>query len=85
MPLFTPPRLAMMVKVCAAVSRDFVRSHPLLAATAVAAVTGHVVHAAWGQEAPPSLGIAVAAGYALALPGAVPAFIREHRKAKGKS
>ena len=84
MRLFTS-RLVLTVMGCAAVSKDFVRSHPLLTATLAAAVTGHVVYAVWGQEAPLALGIAVAVGYALALLGAVPAFIRERRKAKGKS
>ena len=83
MPLFIS-RLALMVKGCAAVSKDFARSHPVLIATLAAAVTGHVVYAAWGQGAPLALGIAVAAGYALTLLGAVPAFIQERRKAKGK-
>ena len=83
MPLFTS-RLALMVKGCAAVSKDFVLSHPLLTATLAASVTGHVVYAAWGQDAPLGLGIAVAVGYALTLLGAIPAFIRERRKAKGK-
>lgn len=83
MALFTS-RLALMVKGCVAVSKDFVRSHPMLTATAVATVTGHVVYAVWGQEAPLGLGIAVAIGYALSLLGAVPALIHERRKAKGK-
>jgi len=83
MPMFAP-RLALMVRGCAAVSKAFARSHPLLTATAAATVTSHIVDAAWGQRAPLALGIAVAAGYALILLGAVPAFIRERRKAKGK-
>ena len=77
-------RLALMVRGCAAASTDFARSHPLLTGTAAASVTGHIVYAAWGEEAPLALGIAVAVGYALVLLGAVPAFIRERRKAKGK-
>ena len=77
-------RMVLMVRACAAVSKDFAKSHPVLAATAAATVTGHVVYAAWGQEAPLALGIALAAGYVMVLLGAVPAFIRERRKAKGK-
>ena len=57
----------------------------VFADTAAVTVTGHAVYAAWGQEAPLALGLAVAAGYALTLLGAVPAFIRERRKAKGKA
>ena len=81
--LFTS-RLVLMVKGCAAVSKAFVRSHPLLTTTAAASVTGHIVYAVWGQEAPLGLGIAVAAGYALVLLGAVLAFIRERRNARRK-
>ena len=79
------PRPVVIARAYLGLTRDFARDHRSIAVGLLATVAAHVAYELWNRqvqpgEAPLALGIAVIAGYAGVITGAIAAFVKERRK-----